>query len=299
MPSVKQLASYRRCTDRIEQQWPAFLAKRTGRLKQQERWGTAAEKVAENIVEDLLTHVLDWPLSDLNNQIEYADIELTNHGIKSLIVEVKRPGALAWNRQTVDQALAQAWRYADEQRVHCIAVSDGGMFYAANIRHGGLRDRLFVSLESTEAPLSLWWISVDGIYRPIAANLVTGLPTQTAPESSPGDSVPVQETLLHPKYKIPMECFAYVGHAEKTSTWHLPIRLADGSVDEKRLPKAIQSVLSNYRGAHVRSIPEADIPAVLHRLAEAATLIGRYPPSPNESALAYRLLAEALDQLDR
>ena len=58
-----------------------FLQKREQRLQQQQRLGEASEKVAENILEDLFTTVLDWPLSDFNNQVERADIVLTDHGI--------------------------------------------------------------------------------------------------------------------------------------------------------------------------------------------------------------------------
>ncbi len=47
--------------------------------------------MAEDILEDLFTTVLDWPLTDLNNQVRYADPVLTRLGIKHLIVEVKRP----------------------------------------------------------------------------------------------------------------------------------------------------------------------------------------------------------------
>ena len=48
--------------------------------------------------------VLDWSVRDLNNQVEYADLVLTRLGIKSLVIEVKRPGALAWNRRAVEAA---------------------------------------------------------------------------------------------------------------------------------------------------------------------------------------------------
>jgi len=50
---VKELASYRRCVDRINSTWPSFTEKRHARLVQQDRHGVAAEKVAENIIEDL------------------------------------------------------------------------------------------------------------------------------------------------------------------------------------------------------------------------------------------------------
>jgi len=98
------LASYRRCAERIRSAWPHFLAKREQRLQQQQRLGEASEKVAENVLEDLFTEVLDWPLSDFNNQVERADIVLTDHSVKRLIVEVMRPGSLAWNRHAVEQA---------------------------------------------------------------------------------------------------------------------------------------------------------------------------------------------------
>jgi len=63
------LASYHRCVDRIRCNWPQFLEKRTQRLKEQERFGSVAEKVAENILEDLFTAVLDWSVSDVNHQV--------------------------------------------------------------------------------------------------------------------------------------------------------------------------------------------------------------------------------------
>jgi hypothetical protein len=66
----------------------------------------------------------------------------------------------------VHSALEQARRYADEQKVKCIAVSDGVMFYAASIEGGGLRDRVFASLESKEPHSDLWWLSEHGVYRP-------------------------------------------------------------------------------------------------------------------------------------
>ena len=119
---VQGLASYQHCIERIRSSWLAFSAKRKERLKQQERHGVAAEKVAENILEDLFTMVLDWSLSDINNQIGYADLLLTRLGIKYIVIEVKRPGSLAWNRGGVEAALAQAMRYADEQKVRCVAA---------------------------------------------------------------------------------------------------------------------------------------------------------------------------------
>jgi hypothetical protein len=297
---VTSLASYRRCCDRLTTAWPKFLAKREERLAQQRRFGTAAEKVAENILEDLFTMVLDWHVSEVNNQVGYADLVLTRLGVKHLIVEVKRPGALAWHQRSVDAALAQAHRYADEQKVHCIAVSDGTMLYARDHISGGHRDRVFVRLDQTAPPVDLWWLSTDRIYRlredPSGARLHLLPP---APEGTPQPASGAQPSLLHPKYRLPAVCFAYVGNAADPKTWHLPYLRADGSPDLARLPKAIQAILSNYRGAHVSSVPEDAIPEVLVTWARTAHQLGKLPADRPDAARAYVQLQEALDQLDR
>lgn len=42
---LETLASYRRCCERIQSNWPWFAARQKERLQQQERYGIAAEKV--------------------------------------------------------------------------------------------------------------------------------------------------------------------------------------------------------------------------------------------------------------
>lgn len=259
----------------------------------------AAEKVAENIVEDFLTIALDWALGDLNNQLQYADIVLTKQGIKRLLIEVKRPGSLKWDQRALEQALAQARRYADAQRVHTIAVSDGVLLYAADIVNGGLQDRARLRLDAPGPSPDAWWVSVDGIYRP--ATTLSASPGDAEPSQDPAgdDPVAADAPLLHPKYKIPAACFAYVGDASKPATWKLPCRTADGAVDEKHLSGAIRAILSNYRGEHLKAVPEPAVPDVLVRLGKAAAEAGKLPgqtPSPLES---YQLLYDALHQLGR
>lgn len=295
-----ELAAHRRCLSRLREAWPAFCTKRRQRLEQQQRLGDACEKVAENILEDLFTIVLDWPLADLNNQLDRADIVLTDHGIKRLVVEVKRPFSLAWNHRALHIALEQALRYASEQKVRRVAISDGVMLYAADVADGGIVDRLFVPLHLDEPQDDLWWLSVQGIWRQPAgtgrARLRLLSEPSMAPDSSPVEGSPPAR-LLHPKYHRPAGCFAYVGDYARTSTWKLPYLLEDGSVDAQRLPKAVQCILSNYRGAKVSGIPEAAIPAVLLRLAETAARAGHLPPAAANPAPVYQQLLEALDQL--
>lgn len=102
------LATHRRLVEQIRSEWLGFLAKRRERLIQQKQHGVAAEKVAENILEALFTMVLGWTLADMNNQVGYADLLLTRLGIKYLLVEVKYPGALAWQQRAVEAAATAA-----------------------------------------------------------------------------------------------------------------------------------------------------------------------------------------------
>jgi hypothetical protein len=298
--SIKDLASYQHCIEHIGARWPTFAAKRRERLAQQERHGTAAEKVAEDIIADLFTDVLDWTVADLNHQVGFADLLLSRLSVKYLLLEAKRPGALAWNSRAVHQALDQACRYAAEQHVRIVAVSDGVMLYAADVTNGGLQDRVFARLDTDEATDALWWLSVHGIYRDRPDRSDAAL-HQLSPVSSGGDfenaAMGAEGELLHHKYHLPARCFAYVGDASNPSTWHLPCRCANGSVDHARLPKAIQAILTNYRGAKVSKVPEAAIPAVLRRLSDAAGELGRMPAQAPDTAPVYRQLAAALEQL--
>lgn len=293
--SFRGLASYRRCVERIRASWPTFAARRRERL-QQGLFDAPVEKIAENILEDLFTTVLDWSLADVNLQVGRADVVLSALGIKRLVLEVKRPGSLIWRRGAVEAALDQARRYAASQRVGAVAVSDATMLYAADVVDGGLRDRVLLTLDGEQAPDDLWWVSVHGIYRP-CSNVATELDTVPTHDSS-GVSVIDPGTVLHPKYSLGMQCFAYVGAADNARTWKLPFLLADGTPDAKRLPKAIQCILSNYRGARV-DIPRAAVGDVLVRLGIAAARLRKMPCQNASTADAYVEAHQALEQLNR
>ena len=260
----------------------------------------AAEKVAEDIVGDLFTQVLDWSLADFNHQVGYADILLSRNYYKYLLIETKHPGSLAWNRKAVEKALGQARGYADKQNVNRIAVSDGGMLYAADLENGQMKDRVFVSLDVTEPPESLWWLSLHGIYA--SRNDTEDASIRLLPEmetEEPGHRAPAVDALLHPKYKAPAYCFAYVKDASDPKTWKLPYRLANGELDMSRLPKAIQAVLTNYRGVKVSTIPGHAIPDVLVTLGRAARSAGKMPGQTGDAAPVYVGLEQALRQFGR
>jgi hypothetical protein len=297
--AVRHLASCQKCVARIRAAWPAFAARRHERLQQGGLFGPAVEKIAENILEDLFTTVLDWPVSNVKPQVDRADIVLTRLGLKWLVVEVKRPGSLIGHRPAIEAALGQARRYAADQRVKAVAVSDATMLYAADVVGGGLRHRAWLTLDTKQAQEELWWLSVHGIYRP-CPNLAVELgmlPDRDAISNCGEDILTADE--LHPKYKLAMQCFAYVGAANNTHTWKLPYLLADGiTPDAKRLPKAIQCILSNYRGAQV-DLPEAEVGDVMVRLGVAAKLLGKMPCQNTSAANAYFEAHRLLEQLDR
>jgi len=304
MGTNDDLASYRRCAAQIAARWPAFQERRRQRLRERERFEHAAEKATEAILEDLFTEVLDWSIGDVNHQVGRADITLTSLGIKYLIVEAKAPGALTWSATALDKALEQARGYADEQKVRRVAASDGVILQAADVQSGGLRTRLSCRLDGEQPLPQLWWLSVYGIYRERPRSEVEELEAtarQGADATLAIDDEGGLDRLLHPKYKIPAACFAYVGDAGDTSTWSLPYRTADGNIDGSRLPKAIQAIISNYRGARVSSIPEAAIPDVLVRLACAANEAGKLPASgaSANAARVYLRLVMVLEQLGR
>ena len=110
-------------------------------------------------------------------------------------------------------------------------------------------------------------------------------------------SAPVE--LLHPKYKLPARCFAYVGNEADTKSWKLPYLLSDGRPDLKRLPKAIQAVIGNYRGANVTGIPEQQMPDVLTRLGRAAVQAEKMPFQVKKTAPIYSQLQARLEKLGR
>lgn len=296
--SVSRLAAYRKCAEHIRTAWPAFAAERRRRL-QQGGGGQPVEKIAENILENLFTAVLDWPIESVRPQVERADIVLTRLGLKYLVLEVKRPGSLTGRQSAFEAALAQARRYAEDQRVKAVAVSDSIMLYAADVVGGGLRDRVWLQLDTDEAPDDLWWLSVHGIYR-LRPDVPVGLGVLSTPNGDVGSGAHLGVAgELHPKYKVAMQCFAYVGAANDSRTWKLPYLLADGiTPDSKRLPKAIQSILSNYRGAVV-DIPEADVGDVLVRLGTAASVLRKMPCQRPSTATAYRDAHQFLEQLNR
>ena len=119
-----EMARQRRCVEQVRERWPGFLAARQAHLRSHAVGQTPSEKVAENILCDLFTQVLDWSTEQVRLQESRVDILLTRLGVKYLIVEAKRPGSLD-GPGSVQRALRQAIGYAQGLNVGAVAVSDG------------------------------------------------------------------------------------------------------------------------------------------------------------------------------
>lgn len=301
--AVTKLAVYRRCAERMVERWPLFQQYRTERFRVYEHGMVASEQVTVAILNELFTGVLDWGPGDLNPEIEHADLVITRNGIRMLIIEMKRPGALK-SRKAVDETLDQGWGYAARQRVKCVAVSDGTHLYAADILQGGLRPRVGCRLDQSDPPAALWWLSVYGITRaPDAADWWhqhEGEDLDAEDEAElPSDRSVIEQ--LDSKYRLPARCFAYVGDHADPRTWKLPYRTPDGAVDRGRLPQAIRSIVDQNRGQRVkaRSVPDGAVPDVLVRLGNAAFEAGRLPSQNPGTSPTYVMLVERLEQLGR
>jgi hypothetical protein len=299
--TVEELASYRHCHDRVTGAWEPFAARRRQLLRQGERFGKLPERAAEEIVRELFTVVLDWSVGDVNYQVDFADILLTRMGIKHLVVETKRPGMLLGSQQAVTAALQQARRYASVQSVRRIAVCDGSLLYAEDLEHGKTSPRAFALLDQQVAPArELWWLSYQGIYRPRPnPERLTVSRRLRRDAAEPDIDVAAQSGLLHPKYHLPARCFGYVGDPGDPRTWKLPYLLGDGRPDPRRLPKAVQALLTNYRGAVASTVPEDAVIDTLVRLGCAVGMLGKMPGQCPEPAAVYVELAAALTQAGR
>ena len=197
--NYRELAAYRRCVAQVTSRWPDFLKLRQEMFAQQARFDKAPEKVAENIVGSLFTSVLDWTGQDLNWQLGRADLVVTRNFVKYLVVETKSPGSLK-SKKSLDAALEQAWGYASQQHVKQVAVCDGLLFYGADIEGGGLIPRVYFDLTQTPAPHdSLWWISLDGIYRPCESRPDVSVYSGQASEGAGKNSSAADASILHPK----------------------------------------------------------------------------------------------------
>ena len=293
---MENQAKYKKFIERINSNWANFTEKRNSLLIQQERFGKVPEKITENIIFHLFTEVLDWNIKDINYQIDYADIEITKLGIKRILIETKRPGGIIWDQFKIEKHINQALRYAYAQKVSVIGISDGEKLYILNVKGGLIEPRIFISLDTETPNEDLYYISVNGIDK--KKNIDIDLKNNQKESLIKDTEKVINNELLNTQYNLPARCFAYIGNPNKPTTWKLPYLLEDGSVNIKRLPGAVQCVVTNFRGLQVKTIPEKDIPSVLLKLGKAAKSVGKLDPENPKMANCYKQLYNAVVQLN-
>src|SRR5262249_60737549 len=132
---------------------------------------------------------------------------------------------------------------------------------------------------------ALSWLRTRGIHR-----------TPPPQGRTIGNPDLADDSVLHPRYRLPARCFGYVGDPVRPATWKLPYLLADGTVDARRLPKAIGAVIRDYRSQQVKGLSEEHTGQVLVTLAGAAVRTGRMPHQDPTPAEIYVALLDYLRQ---
>lgn len=78
--SVDDLARQRRCIEQIRERWPEFSDRRSVHLRSHAVGQVPCERIAENILFDLFTVVLDWIPEQVRWQEGRVDLLLTRLG---------------------------------------------------------------------------------------------------------------------------------------------------------------------------------------------------------------------------
>ena len=292
---MENQAKYKRFIDDINSNWSSFVKKRNDLLIQQKRYGKISEKATLKILNVLFTEILDWDIKDINDEVDYADIVITKLGIKRIIIEAKRPYGISWNEFQIEKHIDQANRYASEQKVNIIAISDGKYLLVFNVDEGSRDPRILIDLESDEPNCDLYYISVNGVDKKKNTNV--NWENIKNPKLIKNIEKEIDSELINKTYKLPSRCFAYVGDPNKPSTWKLPYLSLDGSVNIKRLPGAVECVVTNFRGLQIKTIPEENINEVLIKLAKASKSVGKLNPNNPKMANCYKQLYKAIDQI--
>jgi hypothetical protein len=264
----------------ICQGWPAFCQLRHDTAGQTEAGRRLSERDVEFMLEALLTGPLGWAVGQLARQQDFADFALIDRGLKLAVVETKGFGVFRDPAQA-DDALVQGARYADRHRTRLIWACDGCQLVLASREPmaEGINVHLRVPLDLPEPPPELYFFTHYGLFRYPPQILRTIAYSATEDEAL---------FRRHHGEALHYSCFAYVGDLRDKSTWMMPYRTADRSVDTARLGHAVNFLLSpgGYRGqkAETTRVPQAATLLCALRLARAYHEMGRWQTPANPFA---------------
>ncbi|OIQ07567.1 hypothetical protein MTCOM_04160 [Moorella thermoacetica] len=266
MPTKKEILA----REKIKEKWTDFIEFREATYRHLLNGRSLSERDVEAVFEKLVTGPLGYSPAQLDRQPDFADYVLLSRDLKIAIVETKGWEAFR-NKDNLYKALEQAAGYADRHRCCNLMAFDGETIALAK-REGEDVKVLFEALINTqEPPDNLFYFTEYGLSK---------LPSQAicifkcSPTPSPN------EFKKHHGVNLHYSCFAYVGDLRDKSTWKMPYRNPDYTVDTGRIDKAVNYLLSpgGYRGVTVndRSVPEAASVDVAKKLARAYKEIGKW-----------------------
>lgn len=262
---------------RIEDLWESFQTYRTGTESHNFRGRMLNESDVRAVLERLLTDVLGYEPSQIDREPDYADFLLLYRGVKIMVIETKDWGVFK-NEEDLNGALRQAFTYAIRHRVKHIAAFDAERFVLAECGANEIMVKLETRINTEQPNNDLFYFTHYGLSK-LPKNILSTIEC-TQSEVAASATASKDEYKTHHSVKLHYSCFAYVGDLRSKSTWKMPYRNEDGSVDTGRIDKAVNYLFGagGYRGVKAResSVPEAAQPEVARKLALGYQEIGKW-----------------------
>lgn len=228
------------------------------------------------MLERLLSDVLGYEPDQIDREPDHADFLLLYRGVKLMVIETK-DWDVFHKQEALDAALLQACTYAKRHRVQYIAAFDGVRLVLGERAGNEIRLKIELCIDEDEPHENLFFFSHYGLSK-LPKDVMRALPI--SPNEVAAVDMNLSEYKTHHGVKLHYSCFAYIGDLRAKSTWKMPYRNEDGSVDTRRIDKAVNYLFSpgGYRGATAResSVPQAAQPEVARKLAIAYQEIGKW-----------------------
>ncbi len=201
-------------------------------------------------------------------------------GSKLVVCETKNWG-LFQNDKILDEALNQGATYAVRHKVRYIIAFDAESLVLAELINDEIHVKVSSKVNADTAPDETFLFTHYGLSQVDSTSLRTIPVTIQLPISN--------EYKRHHKMDLHYTCFAYVGDLRDKSTWKMPYRNPDRTVDTGRIDKAVSYLLSasGYRGVQATetSVPEAAQPEVARKLAMAYQELSKWSyQTPSKAA---------------
>ncbi|MFB6214305.1 MAG: hypothetical protein ABEI54_00405 [Candidatus Bipolaricaulia bacterium] len=259
---------------RLKSKWGDFNEQKGGILARRKHGRSLSEDDVEQMFEELFKGPLGYKMWQVGRQQDYADRTLEGQGLKLAVVEVKSFRAFD-NEDELESALVQAARYGDRHRTPNLIAFDGSNL-VLTLRRKSKDDimiALWEELEDGQTPPSdLFYFTHFGLFR---------YPKEKKDSFSYVAEEDSKLYRTHHGEKLHYTCYAHIGDLTSKTTWKLPYRNPDGSVDEKRLGHATNYLLSpgGYRGNladEKENITEGDRFNAALKLAKAYKEVGKW-----------------------